>query len=334
MARRPFATAVNVALLLVSMAVAFALLEQFVVRVLERDPLMQPIAPEDLLTQQPGCGKEGWDGRLLGCDAALDPAEKQILILGDSFAAGAGGLVQESFSYQLRFAGFRTRNCAVQGYDLRRILGVFEEQSQRYRPAITVYAMVLNDFNDVPASQTEPPVLAASHPDATGVVDDYIMFRTRNFQAYLNEHASQFGPLERLLATTHVGSWLLRKKVLRDIGRRVEAGYRAEYQPRPELDAAFDDIARMAEKTDHLLVMIFPLFEKLRAYPFEEPHRVIRAALAQRHVEYLDLIEVFRGQNEDELIVCPTDHHPNARGHAMTAQALREKLTQLGWVTP
>lgn len=325
-------TAVKLGLALVSAALGFAALELYVARVLERDPLLQPITREALLVPQPGCGLPGWDARLLGCDAPLDPSQQQILIVGDSFAAGAGTLVQSSFGAQLRYPGFQVRNCAELGNNLNAVLASFDEQRARFRPAITIYAFVLNDFDDVPRSMDRPLAMAASRPDASGVVDDYVMFRTRNFEAWLEEHRAAFDPLTRAFLDTHTGSWLYRRLELRDISRRVEDGYRRAFEPRPQLEAAFDRIAAMAEHTDHLLVMVFPLFERLRAYPFEDAHRVIDDALERRKVAYLDLLDVYRGQDERDLIVCPTDHHPNARGHAMAAEALRQKLHALGWV--
>jgi hypothetical protein len=324
----------SIGLALVSTAIGFGILERYVARVLEQDPVMKPVPREDLFKPSEGCGLPGWKGELLGCDAPLHADEKQILILGDSFAAGAGGVVEDSFSYDLRYPGFRVRNCAVGGYNLERILAAFDRQSARFRPAITIYALVLNDFSDVPMRALERrPIIASSHPDASGVVDDYILFRTRNFQAWLDENAARFDPLTRLLLRTHTGAWLYRRWQLREIGAAVEEGYRSSFEPRPALEAAFDRIAAMGQRTDHLLVMIFPLFERLRAYPFEDAHRTIRESLAKRGVPFLDLLDVFRGRDERDLIVCATDHHPNARGHQMTLQALRQKLEQLGWVS-
>lgn len=322
------------AIALASAAIGFAFLEAYVARVLEQDPVMKPVPREDLLKPGPGCGLPGWNGGLLGCDAPLDAAAKQILVVGDSFAAGAGGLVEDSFSYNLRYPGFQVRNCAVGGNNLDQILRSFDRESAWFRPAITIYALVLNDWSDVPMRALErQPAIAASRPDATGVVDDYILFRTRNFQAWLDENAARFNPLTRLLLHTHTGSWLYRRLQLRQIGEAVEEGYRRSFEPRPVLDEAFDRIAAMSGRTDHLLVMIFPLFERLGAYPFENEHRTIREALAKRNVAYLDLLDVFRGLDERELIVCATDHHPNARGHRMTLRALRQKLEELGWVS-
>src|SRR5207244_2405490 len=118
-------------------------------------PIMKPISREELFKPQGGCSSAAWDERLLGCDAPLDPNEKHILIIGDSFAAAAGNRVEDSFSYNLRFPGFQVRNCAVSGNDLNAILASFDTQRARFRPTITVYAFVLNDFNDVASRSAE-----------------------------------------------------------------------------------------------------------------------------------------------------------------------------------
>ena len=61
------------------------------------------------------------------------------------------------------------------------------------------------------------------------------------------------------------------------------------------------------------------LASALRHHP-EAGLRVVATATTgdrRTDAEVLDLLPRFQGMDERELVVCPTDHHPNARAHAI-----------------
>jgi hypothetical protein len=120
--------------------------------------------------------------------------------------------------------------------------------------------------------------------------------------------------------------------VLRDVDRATTARYRAVFQPGARTrDAGFTIIGDMAARSDHFLVALFPLFVRLAHYPFETTHREIRDELDRRGIEVVDLLDVYRGMDESQLIVFPTDRHPNALAHRLAAGAIRDRLRVLGW---
>ncbi len=75
------------------------------------------------------------------------------------------------------------------------------------------------------------------------------------------------------------------------------------------------------------MLVLFPELHELDGdYPFENVHRRVREAAEGLGIPVLDLLDAFRGQDAADLWVHPTDHHPNARAHAIAASAIADFL--------
>ena len=77
-------------------------------------------------------------------------------------------------------------------------------------------------------------------------------------------------------------------------------------------------------------VAMFPLLHRLDDYPFADVHGAVATACRGAGVAFVDLLPAFEGQDAETLWVHPSDHHPNARAHALAAEALRAFAAQLG----
>jgi hypothetical protein len=192
--------------------------------------------------------------------------------------------------------------------------------------------MVLNDLDNLTFSPDTVRAVDVTDPDIARarVLDDFVNIRTMNFQAYLDERAESLG-LARVLLYSRTAAWLYRSYLLGRASRVTSQWYHQAYEPGPRLQQAFSTIERMSRVSDRFLVVLFPLFVELRNYPFAEEHATIVEGLRHRHIEVLDLLDVFRGQDEEALIVHATDRHPNEVAHRMAADAVRERLRALGW---
>ena len=266
------------------------------------------------------------------CDVAVDDSQGQVLIVGDSFAYGLGVRPDEAFSTLLHFPGYQRRNCARPGNDINDIQRDFYRQRQRYRPSLTIYAMVLNDFGVEPDDANPYATLRGDLRCERGVqcFYDYINLRSMNVDAYIATR-SDFTRLQRLLLGSRVVSFFYRRWLIARIGEAAAEGYRRAIGPGPGSEAGFAGIARMAAASDRFLVVLFPLFYRLDAYPFEDLHRTIREQLGRRQIEFLDLLDTFRGMDYRQLIVYDTDEHPNEVAHRMAADAIRARLRELHW---
>ncbi|MDP7667357.1 MAG: hypothetical protein QF738_04765, partial [Rhodospirillales bacterium] len=61
-------------------------------------------------------------------------------------------------------------------------------------------------------------------------------------------------------------------------------------------------------------------------YPFEDVDAKLRRVVADNRVPLLELRDTFREHDEATLWLTPPDPHPNARAHALAADAVFEKL--------
>ncbi len=244
-----------------------------------------------------------------------------VLVLGDSFAAAVGVRAVDTFARQLALPpGYQVHNCASPGFGLDQVRDAFTHHATRLVPEAIVYAMVLNDLPMPDATL----VRVVDERGQVGVVNDFVHIRSRLLAA----HASD-GPLRSLLGHSRAFTWFARRWHAAQVARATESAYRHAYRPGPLRDAAFDSITAMAHRSRRFLVVLWPLFERLEAYPFEDLHAVIRAELAARGVAVLDLLDVFRGRDTASLVVHAFDHHPNEVAHRLAADALAPRLREL-----
>jgi hypothetical protein len=267
-----------------------------------------------------------------GCGVPQDPSRESVLFVGDSFAFGLGVRAADSFPSRLEFPGLQRRNCAYPGYNVLQAAESFDRTAAAVgKPALTVYAMVLNDLDNVaPENGTELWTNDDAELTRRRFMNDFINLRTKNVQEYYDRKRSELGTL-RVLLYSRTAAWIYRTWLMKQVSDATTEWYHTAYLPGPRRDRAFSAIARMAAGSQRFLLVLFPLFVDLDDYPFEVEHREIVAEARRRGLEVLDLLEVFRGKNEQELIVYPTDRHPNEIAHALAADAIRARLQELGW---
>ena len=239
----------------------------------------------------------------------------RVVLLGDSFTfAGKVALADtmaKGIEARLREASTRrweVLNLAVPGYNTEQEATTLEDVGQGYAPDVVVVAFVLNDA--LPAGQLVPK--ASRIPE----------------------------PVRRVLKRSYLVQFLYeREKVLRSEWRKGSFKGASEVADlRPDtpgfrhVEAALTRVRDVAAARDaRLLVVIWPMLERLRAYPFGPQHALVVGTCERLGVPALDLLPVFRGRDERALWVATNDHHPNASAQGLAAEAVAAELRRRGW---
>lgn len=147
-------------------------------------------------------------------------------------------------------------------------------------------------------------------------------------------------PLPRYFAKPH---WWQHSALARYLAQRAQVrgvqslggGYYYRWMHAPStagwksVEDAFSAIERIAaERKIPVVLAIFPFFspEPWAQYPYREPHATVAAAAERHGFLVLDLLPRFEREDPQSLILDDHDSHPNARGHAIAADAIREFL--------
>ncbi|MBN2494637.1 MAG: SGNH/GDSL hydrolase family protein [Deltaproteobacteria bacterium] len=237
-----------------------------------------------------------------------------VLLLGDSFTEGQGVVESETFARRLEAAlGVRVYNGGRRGRDLPGLVERLERLLPLARPAIAVYAFMLNDFEQTPDWKARQTFL-----------NDLVLDR---------QHMGEPGwKLPGWLRWSRLAVFAAERVRSRDASAQTIEWYRGMTGPanaagwaRTRADlAAMDRSSRDAGA--RLLVAVLPLLFELDDYPFRGLHRDITAACAELSIEAVDLLPAFEGAEAETLWVHPIDRHPNGRAHAWIAAALADKL--------
>ena len=83
----------------------------------------------------------------------------------------------------------------------------------------------------------------------------------------------------------------------------------------------------LEERNIRFIVTVFPMFCLLgESYPYLGLHEMMAEFCRVEGVEHLDLLDRFRGMDEEDLWVHPTDQHPNHLGHEIMADGIFDYL--------
>ncbi|MEE2780149.1 MAG: GDSL-type esterase/lipase family protein [Myxococcota bacterium] len=255
----------------------------------------------------------------------LEGPRRGVLALGDSFTDGVGVFHEDTWPTRLaEHLDFQTSdevvNCGRSDSYVAHIAKRYLTYEERHRPAVVVYAMVLNDV--------APPDLDADRPDISFQIE------TRNqYGSHISKHPL-WGPLSAhsALARIAIEQWS-RWRLAAQTAERYRATYsnadRTQFVEAMNLVGDMNQVAQ--ERGSRFLVALWPLMHDLKAYPFASAHSTIAKALEERGVPFMDLLPTFAGADTEALQVHPTDHHPNEIAHDTAAKAIAMELKRRGW---
>ncbi len=249
----------------------------------------------------------------------------RIMALGDSFTDGVGVFARDTWPAQLEGvlgAGVSVVNCGKAASYTSHIAKRYLAYRDRHAPQTVVYGFVLND---VPIPETAPA-------DGTDIA-----FQLPNREAYSAAVAGHpfWGPMVSHSAIGRlVGERLIDRHVHHDTLQLYADTYAeangASFDEAMELIVAMNEL--VTKDGGRLIVAVWPLLESLDDYPFEGIHERITAALNERTIPTLDLLETFRGRDTDSLHVHATDHHPNEIAQRIAAEAIADELRRRDWL--
>lgn len=262
---------------------------------------------------------------------------QHVLTFGDSFTQGQGVAPHHAWPKQLEALSADNKilvsNHGQSGTDIEKIEQNFQQvlTSKSAKGAhFAIYALVLNDpyyfpnqlgrFMDYDDKN--------NYGHDTGLYLDFIMWRTHVF----DKNRSSW--LNLIYRHSNVARFIITQMEVAQVAKNTLQFYHDIYDEevnRLGLQQTFQAI----EKMNHLahkngtkfLVMIFPLFYRTQSvYPFESIHQFLAAELTKRQIEVLDLYPTFKGMNDRDLWVHPSDQHPNDFAHGLVAKKVKNWL--------
>jgi hypothetical protein len=241
------------------------------------------------------------------------PGVRRVVVLGDSFAWGAGIEFEDALPQRLERGLNRRRqerwevvSLALPGMNTVDHAAQAEQEAFTYRPDVVLLAFVLNDSEDAAAAEA------------------------RRAADWVEARQAPRSPLDRsaLLRWVRLRVWATREN------RRRVQGYLSMYAD----DAPGWRAARQALDTIGgacraqgvpLLVAIFPLFGNPldERYPFAGVHARVAEAAGRAGARVVDLLPAYRGLRWDLLVVDgANDEHPNEIAHRIAANVLLREL--------
>lgn len=253
---------------------------------------------------------------------ARRPGVWRVMVLGDSFSEGQGVREEDTWPRRLEALLAQDPGPRVEVINAAHRASDFPELHEwfyrilNHEPDVVIYAMVLNDAELSPAFR-----------ERSRAVQDWITMRGRATRGRYRE----LGFLDSRLA------FLVRERLeRRRIDRATRRFYRGLYgEPnrdgwRETRERIRDMDERMRMRGGRLLVARWPLLVGTDGdYPFRDTHERIGAFLEAASIEACDLLPALAGVRAEDLVVHPSDHHPNERAHALVAARLAPAVRAL-----
>lgn len=238
------------------------------------------------------------------------PGVVRVVVLGDSFTYGIFVEDHEAYPRVLEAAvnrSGRTRfeivNLGQAGANLPQLLGRLVRLGLPLHPAAVIYGCTWNDIEGLGYRRSFVPRVR-------GIASPFYLLRVL---------WPRVDALREMLAPPH-GSYAY--EVLDNYLDNPAAWERFE--------ASLDRLAELGrEQGIPIVVFVHTSIDYLNAWhPLLPVYARIAAAAAARGLPVIESFETFRGRDAEPLRV-PNDHHPNANGHALLAEALRAGLAAL-----
>jgi lysophospholipase L1-like esterase len=247
-------------------------------------------------------------------ELAKPPSVRRILTLGDSVTFGAMVTLEGTFSRQLQRmldqrlpnSRFEVVNVSRSGWNTGEELRALQDVGLAYSPDIVVLGFVLNDAESGQEGFADRTLLSGRH--------DLAMRWSYVYSLVCYAH-------NRLL---ELGS------AKQDYRQYLLSLYEPGSSGWPECKAHLGAMAKVCRETGAgLVVVVFPILTDFADYPFAVVHRELAAWVTASGAEVIDLLPVYREHSPRSLMASFADGHPNALGHALAAEAIFRKVSEV-----
>jgi lysophospholipase L1-like esterase len=253
-----------------------------------------------------------------GPERALEkaPGVFRVVVIGDSIAMGTGVLYEETYAARLESAlasRFPDRTVEVldmglAGLNAPSIVKRFERRSLSYAPDLVIYGYTLNDIEGKKYRRSADAGFTG--PLASWQSPVYVW---RYLKPRLNSLRELLGPPR--------GSYSF----------ELDENYLRNPEAWQEVLEALDRLAELVRQRELCAVMLVhtKLYSLGWLHPFRRHYDLVAEAARERGFHVIQSWPSFEGRASAELRINAIDSHPNAEGHALLFEALRDGLANL-----
>jgi lysophospholipase L1-like esterase len=253
-----------------------------------------------------------WKPNALGFRDSIDyspfrvSGKRRTSFIGDSFTAGHGVEVQERFAnrYRARRPEQEVHVLAEIGLDTGGELTLLDDLlDQGYQLDQVVLCYYLNDIADLSSTAHDALEVYRSQPNFLCQHSYFLNTLYWRFTLAHDPYAQDY--FDAIVRSYEDSTWEKQKQRLAALHRLVR------------------------DARGRLAVVTFPFLNYGPNYRGRVAHERLATFWKEQGVPHLDLLPVFEPYPARDLIVNPFDAHPNAKAHALAADAITEFLDQL-----
>ena len=241
---------------------------------------------------------------------------RRLLVMGDSFAWGAGIEHEDTWAQRLERGLERRRgepwqavNLALPGLSASDYAAQLPAEGLRYAPDVLIVGWVLNDAETKDEMKARERSYAERSRQAGGLLDASALFRFARRRVDASLDARERVAYHRRLYEERDPGWQEARRSLKTMG------------------------ALCRERGLPWIVAVFPMFGNPLddRYPFADIHAQVARAAAESGARAVDLLPAYRGLRWEQLVVDGArDEHPNEIAHRIAAGVLLRELDEVG----
>ena len=275
----------------------------------------------------------GWRGPEF--EPTLEPGELRVVALGDSCTFGKAVEEDETWPRALErelraspgdYESVLVANLGVNGYSGRDYVTAYRQQAAALAPQVVVIGFNINDF-----------------PNVVKQVDAAV------FQGESNLRSALSWRWREALGKLASFRWLRQRYYdtnrERDLARVEQVAREAAGDAATDPERMRAEEARLRELVDecnargaHVMLFLFPYESQVYLDTYAHgPLEAVHTMAANLGVEHLDVLERFRDEARTaepppRLFIRGDRYHPNARGYALVAELVAQRIRERGWL--
>lgn len=246
----------------------------------------------------------------------------RVVYLGDSFTFGEGVRNEHTYAEiaarSLRETGPQTDACnlGVGGYNTTQSLDVLNRFGFDLKPDVVVLGFTLND--------AEPPLFQIDPASGRPV--------RRDREMSIEAEADPKKPPGSDLYSLRLAQAFWNARHQRKLTRQTIDYYNSVNAPSGEgwiesERAMRKMVSQCRDRGIPCIVVMFPLlFELSEDYPFRDIHRRAGEVITGSGGHFIDLLPALTGRDPADLIVHPTDQHPNEKVHEIAGKLVAKEI--------